>query len=346
MPNKGINSWREIELEAVVEAYLQMLKLQDAGKTFNRAAIRNSLLRDKLSTRSAASIEYRMQNISAYLENHNLPRIKSYNPVKNMGPQTQSKIMKSIDDRISEFSEYKRIFAKKALNDILKKYYNEPSTKIDSIIAVILDALDHSDYGAVVQYIADAQKKDVAAIAESLSDFGLAELAFLAEQAKSRLVFLDNLEAISNNPKTLEIEIHKSIENNLWIFGPKYSLFSSNKTLKSQIEKYTSEKYKGESATRRPDLLLSEDLNGEFLLIEFKRPLHTLSHDDYLQAITYRHEIQRNTNNTTKTMIIGGKISSNFPTNNREANIRPLTFNNIISTARRQIQWQLQSNKT
>jgi hypothetical protein len=346
MSNNGINSWSEIELEAAVDAYLQMLQLQDAGKALDRAAIRNSLLSGKLSTRSAASIEFRMQNISAYLDNHNLPRIKSYNPAKNMASQIQSKIMKSIDERIAEFSEYKRIFAKKALTDILKKYYNEPSTKIDPIIAVVLDALDHSDYGAVVQHIAEARKKDVAAIAESLSDFGLAELAFLAEQAKSRLIFLDNLEAISNNPKTLETEIHKSIENNLWIFGPTYSLFSSNKTLKSQIEHYTSKKYKGERASKRPDLLLNENLNGELLLIEFKRPLHKLCHDDYLQSITYRHEIQKNTNNRTKIIIIGGEISQNFPTDNREACIKPLTFNNVISTARRQIQWQLQKNHT
>ena len=39
--------------------------------------------------------------------------------------------------------------------------------------------------------------------------------------------------------------MHKSIEQNLWLFGPEFSLFASNVTLKKQAE-LLSQKYAGQ----------------------------------------------------------------------------------------------------
>jgi len=71
-----------------------------------------------------------------------------------------------------------------------------------------------------------------------LAEFGLAELAIIGEQAKCRLEFLDKLEQLCLKKDTDEQLIHSSLENNLWIFGISFSLFSSNKTLKRQVEDY------------------------------------------------------------------------------------------------------------
>jgi hypothetical protein len=57
-----------------------------------------------------------------------------------------------------------------------------------------------------------------------------------------------------------------------WVLGSRYAFSSSNKTLGRVIEEYTNEKFKGKNATKRPDLLLLNRVDGKHLLIEFKRP--------------------------------------------------------------------------
>lgn len=135
--------------------------------------------------------------------------------------------------------------------------------------------------------------------------------------------------------------MHKALENALWVFGPEYSLFSSNTTLRRQIEDYLGKQYVGKKADLRPDLLLNENLQGEYLLIEFKKPDHALNHDNYLQAISYRHDFGKHICAPIKVLLIGGRRSPDFPTDNREPNVIVMVFDQLIATARRQLQWLL-----
>lgn len=139
--------------------------------------------------------------------------------------------------------------------------------------------------------------------------------------------------------------MHKAIERNLWIFGPEYSLFTSNKTLRRQVEDLLEKKYVGQNAAKRPDLLLNEDLHGMCLLIEFKRPSHAVNHDDYVQATTYRHELVKAINKKIRVLLVGGRRSDDFPMQNREPEVDIVTFGDAISTARRQLSWLLQSHQ-
>jgi len=190
-------------------------------------------------------------------------------------------------------------------------------------------------------HLAEAKRKDIAALADALDEFGLADMAHLVEQAKARQDFLDQLESLSQDPKTLEAQMHKAIEKNLWIFGPEYSLFSSNKTLQRQVEEFLGKKFSGKRANKRPDLLLNENLKGEGLLLEFKRPSHPLNRDDYTQATDYRHDLAKLINKPINVLVVGGKRSPDFPTSNLEPDVAAVTFADVIATARRQLDWQL-----
>lgn len=140
--------------------------------------------------------------------------------------------------------------------------------------------------------------------------------------------------------------MHKALERNLWVIGPEYSLFSSNSTLRRQIEDVLGKTYTGDKADKRPDLLLNENLNGQYLLIEFKRPSHALNHADYVQAIGYRHELAKYLSTPIRVLLIGGSRSPDFPSDNREPEVESRIFSQIISTARRQIEWLLRPNDT
>jgi len=254
----------------------------------------------------------------------------------------QARLQRQIHERLASLPEYKREYAERAIKKVLDKYYGEPESKVEPMVFVLLEALERSDYRVLLEHVADAPRRDIAALAESLNDFSLAEMAFLGEQAQARVSFLDSLESLCSNPETLEETIHKALQGALWIFGPEYSLFSSNQTLKKQVEDYLSAEYKGEKGDKRPDLLLNEDLNGAYLLIEFKRPSHALNFKDYQQATGYRHDFGKYTEKAIRVLLVSGKRSADFPTEDkREPEVRSLMFSDVISSARRQLDWLL-----
>lgn len=97
---KEKSGWSDQELEASVDAYLKMLGLEQSRQTFKKS-VENQLLREgPLSKRSASSVEYRMQNISAVLEQMDLPRINGYRPAKNIGAGISERIRKVLDKKI------------------------------------------------------------------------------------------------------------------------------------------------------------------------------------------------------------------------------------------------------
>lgn len=181
---------------------------------------------------------------------------------------------------------------------------------------MLLDAIEHAEYGAVLSHIHDAARRDVVAISAALDEFGMADMATLVTQAKARMQFLDKLEALARNVETREAEMHKAIERDLWILGITCTFFRSNQTLKRTVEDALGRKYEGAKAFERPDLLLSEDLNGSCLLIEFKRPSHALNHEDYVQAISYRHELAKYMSKPIEVLLMGGAGPRTFQCHN------------------------------
>lgn len=139
--------------------------------------------------------------------------------------------------------------------------------------------------------------------------------------------------------------MHRAVERNLWIFGPEYSIFSSNQTLQRQVEDMLGKKFTGTRSKKRPDLLLNENLSGECLLIEFKRPSHALNRGDYEQATHYRHDLTKHMGKRIKVLLVGGDRSSDYPTNNTEPDVVAHTFLDVIATARRQLDWQLRQQR-
>lgn len=258
----------------------------------------------------------------------------------------QARLQRAILTRLSALPEHKRAFADRAIKKILDKYYGEPESKVEPVVNVLLEAMERSDYRILLEHIAEATPGDVAGVAERLDEFGLAEMAFLVQQATARQVFLDQLDGLARDAATTEAVLHKALERNLWVFGAEYSLFSSNSTLRRQVEDVLGKTYTGDKADKRPDLLLNENLGGQYLLIEFKRPSHALKHEDYVQAIGYRHELAKYLGSPIQVLLVGGSRSSDFPTDNREPNVEARIFSQVISTARRQIEWLLRTAET
>jgi 5-methylcytosine-specific restriction protein A len=78
-------AWTEDELRTCVSIYKRTCDLRAQGLPINKAEWRREALRTGLRGRTEGSFEYRMQNISAVLNDLGLPFLAGYLPAKNIG---------------------------------------------------------------------------------------------------------------------------------------------------------------------------------------------------------------------------------------------------------------------
>lgn len=254
----------------------------------------------------------------------------------------QARLQRQINEKLAALPEHKRAYADRAIKKILGKYYGEPESKVEAMVSVLLEALERSDYRAILDHLYESKSSDIAKLAEALSDFGLAELAIVADQARSRMKMLDHLETLCHDRATLEKQVHEALEANLWVFGLEYSFFSSDKTLKRQVEELLDKRYSGEHADARPDLLMTSNFSNNFLLIEFKRPSHKLRYADYTQATGYRNDLGPYVDAQIRIIVVAGDKSAevrNPPS--LEPHTELLVYDQLIGRARKQLEWLL-----
>lgn len=255
------------------------------------------------------------------------------------------RLQRQIDLRLQNLPEYRRQFAYDAIQRVLIKFYGDTPEKIETVIDVSLDAMEHDAYWEVLDRINQAKDSDVGSFADALSQFGLLELATIGVHAKHRRTFLDGIDVLAQNPATLEKDIHKAIEGNLWMLGRKYSMMSSNITLRTVVDTYCDQKFKGSRAAKRPDLLLSQEFGDSYLLIEFKRPSHSITRDDIAQAEKYRDDLGPRLSSNAKLdiVLIGKSCAQSVNANHIADGIMIHSYASIISSARAELDWLIGS---
>jgi len=77
--------WAEAELLACVRAYRELWLAEQSGLKANKSALRRKVVEADLSARGEGAYEFRMQNISAVMEELGIPIVQGYLPRKNVG---------------------------------------------------------------------------------------------------------------------------------------------------------------------------------------------------------------------------------------------------------------------
>lgn len=253
----------------------------------------------------------------------------------------RARLQKKINKRLATLPEHKRDFADAALSKLLRKYFGDSEDRLETVVNVVLDALERDDYYDVLHRIDEAQHSDVARFAEALDEFGLVDLAQIAQQAQQRLRFLDYLDQLATSPGTDELIMHKAIEQNLWLLGNDYGLLASNKSLKRVVMDALNKVYVGKRADERPDLLIASNVLQQHVLIEFKKPSVKINFDHYQQATKYRHELGPHISTAIEVYVIGGKLDVNAVPKDAERNVKVSTYSLVIANARTQVEWLL-----
>lgn len=257
---------------------------------------------------------------------------------------------KKINAYLSKLPEYRKQFAKVALEKVIERFWSEDDTKIDTIISVMIDAFEKGHYWAVLENIDQADDHHIEKLADAFNEFGLYEITMMTQQASAKAKFLDKLQKLIDSPETLEATVHQALANNLWVFGYEYSHFISNQSLKKACQQLCDKIYSGENANKRPDLFLGMAFNRERLLIEFKRPSHTLTRIDEAQAQRYRDELSTMfPYDRIIVKLIGGSAGDKIKQQNNAIDLTYHSYAEIISNARANYEWLIdeltQSNR-
>jgi hypothetical protein len=245
-----------------------------------------------------------------------------------------------IQRRLERMPEHRRTFAEAAISRVLEKFYGERPERIDAVADVVLDAMERDEYWSVLKTIHEAKHGDVGSFAEALEQFGLLDLALIAENAKHRLDYLDMLDSLAANAATVEKDMHKAIENSLWTLGGKFHLMASNKTLRRIVQEYGDKKFVGPRAEKRPDLLLAADSSERYMLIEFKRPSHAIDRQDEAQAREYRDDfVSLVPGKAIDVLVIGGRRVKDASSLYDGADLKVVSYADVISQARHELNW-------
>lgn len=97
-----MSSWTDTELSEAVRAYVGMLHSELNGLPYSKAEVNLQLREGALSNRTKASVEFRMQNISAALSELKMPTIQGYRPAQNIGSAVKVKMISLLRENGSD----------------------------------------------------------------------------------------------------------------------------------------------------------------------------------------------------------------------------------------------------
>lgn len=262
---------------------------------------------------------------------------------------TKKQLEIEIKKQLEKIPEYKREKALRLIDKVLTGLSDgrHSEQQIRNIIAVTISALENDDYYDIIERIAQASDGSIEIFASALREFGILDISLIANQATARLNFLEKLQSLVDNENTLEKDLHTALEKNMWVFGVTYSLMASNQTTNHIVEKYLGEKFKGDRANKRPDLLLNNGIGDKMLLIEFKKPSLQLEREHEAQATEYRDDLLLYfPNKSIDILVIGKKVNPKISVQQTQPNLKLMSFTELILNARNELEWLLNNLAT
>ena len=245
-----------------------------------------------------------------------LKKILKEESKKKLTGQT-NKILKSenIESRLNSLPSGVRGKAKELISTLVSKMKEREEQEIIDFAECILQYFESNVLKELLDSILQADSSDVEKLADLISEWGVRDVADVANLIRQHIQIIQKLKELVNNKNTPEKHLHKLFEKNLWLLDDKYKLWESNKSLKTILGEHLDKKFEKQKHLR-PDLvcLISQD---EAVVIEFKNPSVIITTRDFAQTMEYKGLIQKqmpNINKTT-TFIIGKKYHESIRAN-------------------------------
>lgn len=273
--------------------------------------------------------------------------------------QSRKAIDKKISDRKKSESATKRDLKKIAQDDIaiftgtlkgldLEKLTQGDYIKIGESISELADILlsaDESLRSAIRHVIQKLPKQGAQAIGELsqlMESLTLRQITAVTTEVHRRINTINTFEERALDDRTYEItgdgSIHRLLENAMWIIDEHYWLMHSNKTLRTVVGNELAKKDK-KYEKKRPDFVCGT-VDNTLIVIELKRPSHTLQVDDLNQLEEYLKVIERyqgKAPRSCKAILVGQQVDDELrqTLRHRASHFSVMTFSDLIEDTRK-----------
>jgi hypothetical protein len=188
----------------------------------------------------------------------------------------------------------------KALARIIKSLKLTDATaeelpRIGEAIADIAEVLAGMDEGRreairqIIKKLPQEGEKALRQLAELMEELTISQITAVASEVKRRVGLLNLFKERCLDDRTYEIRgdgsIHRLLEQAMWIVDEHYWLMFSNSQLRTIVAKDLAKEDK-KHEKERPDFVCGT-VDKKLIIIEIKRPSHTLTVEDYDQLVRY-----------------------------------------------------------
>lgn len=213
-----------------------------------------------------------------------------------------------------------------------------------SEIAEVLVGADEGLRRAIRQLVAQLPKqgeKAVRQLSDLMGSLTLTQIASITSEVKRRIGLLELLKERALDDRTYEItgegSIHRLLESAMWIIDERYWLMNSNSTLRKIVGDQLAKDDK-KFELKRPDFVCGT-VDKKLIIIELKRPSHTLDVDDLNQLERYVVicEEYSSEHSSHEAILVGTKQSDDLrrTLKVRGGSFKVLTFVDMIHDAER-----------
>ncbi|MCI4669382.1 MAG: ATP-binding protein [Bacteroidia bacterium] len=245
----------------------------------------------------------------------------------------KARLRKRMNGSISHLPESKKGLANNVLDKVLRKFYGESESRMASVVSLILEAVEQNS-NPMLTLDLNLERR------EAYAEFGLQDVAMIAQQSSRRLMILEQLSEVLLSADTPPEKIREAISTNLWLLGSNYTLVSTNNQLVEVARMYVGHKWNNGHAHEAPNLLLLQDFNKGFLVLDLKPADHTVELLDRRKAKEYQSDLKVYLpGRDIEVIVIGGALSPNLVGQKANASIKFLSYKGMITDAKVQLNW-------
>ncbi len=245
----------------------------------------------------------------------------------------KARIKKRMNGNFSHLPESKKGFATHIVEKVLRKFYGESESRMASVVSLVMEAVEQS-HPAPLTLDLELEKM------EAFAEFGLQDVAMIAQQSSRRLHILEQLSDLFLTPSTPKEKIREAIATNLWLMGSNYSMVSTHRQLKEVVRMYIGHKFSNGHSHQAPDLLLLQDFNKGFIVLDLKSADHTVELADRRKAKEYQSDLKVYLpGRDIEVIVVGGALSQNLVGQKSTASIKFFSYKGMLTDARVQLNW-------
>jgi len=211
-----------------------------------------------------------------------------------------------VQKKLNKLPPHIRKKARAVIQGVISKLKSASDEEVNELIDWIIRYFDSNVLRELMKSIMNAETTDVERLSSLINEWGLKQMNNINEIIKNQIEIIVKLEELIDSDTSLEIEVHKLIEGNLWLIREGLELWSSDKPLKNVLEKHFDKLYK-ENELERPDLVCrSSGVSNKAVILEFKRPKVKVKTEHVTQALSYQGIIEATRPNLkTETFVVG-----------------------------------------